>query len=627
MIHKIRYNLIFVFLIILSLFLELNQVGLSIRNKILVATTLDYSWQLDYIERYLHGYIAGRDFIFTYGPIFQLIYSIPSIIFKIPSYISLLLAPIIMNLIFTILVIMFSKLLFKKIIDQVLFCFYLLFFVGIFAFDTRDIIRLFLPVYFSLLYAKFILNNKINLRTTLINLLPTIFGLFSYDIFIYCLGVSVVGFLLGFFIKYDNKNKQISNFLHLATIIILQLISSLIISGNLNYLLFSIDTVSNYQYVMDVPWSNNKNLILFMFPVISIILFIYIIKIKKTNNEIKNLFIFLIISALLELKTGLVRTGGGHLIKGLYPSIINTFILLFYLGQKGKKIFILLALFFSIFLPFKISFFDYFSIKSIKLIPKIINEKPDFFSLYKLPNDYYFSKNDFIKFSNLIKTNKGKVFVYPHDNFILDINNSTYNSLPIQYYAYSNSVVENKSIYMLKNNPPKFIILGIDQKSAYDLDGIPNFTRNPLFSSWMIKNFSTYYKGKNYLILEYNENKNITYNSKECTLFEIGFKINKLDNLSTRIIENLIKPPEYYVKFNGKYMRLPYTLNSKFYLIFSGYNNVNSFNKLLSNYNFGDKYNRKDLQNKIKIIKIFPFSNKQEIFDYKNSEINLTCFN
>src|SRR5688572_23338777 len=80
----------------LSLFiLQVNNVGLSLREGISVNPSLDFSWFLDSIERMLHGYILGRDFTFTYGPIFQLIYALPSLFFQIPSYISFALSPLV----------------------------------------------------------------------------------------------------------------------------------------------------------------------------------------------------------------------------------------------------------------------------------------------------------------------------------------------------------------------------------------------------------------------------------------------------------------------------------------------------------------------------------------------------
>src|SRR3990167_4677923 len=77
------------FITFLFLFLlELNYVGLGLREKILIGSTLDFSWFSDAIERFLHGYILGKDFTFTYGPLFQFIYSIPSVLFHVPSYVS-----------------------------------------------------------------------------------------------------------------------------------------------------------------------------------------------------------------------------------------------------------------------------------------------------------------------------------------------------------------------------------------------------------------------------------------------------------------------------------------------------------------------------------------------------------
>jgi hypothetical protein len=39
--------------------------GASMKEGISVFGTLDFSWQTNIIERGMHGFIAGKDFIFT----------------------------------------------------------------------------------------------------------------------------------------------------------------------------------------------------------------------------------------------------------------------------------------------------------------------------------------------------------------------------------------------------------------------------------------------------------------------------------------------------------------------------------------------------------------------------------
>jgi len=45
---------------------NINLIGFGLKNKITIANTLDFSWQVDFVEKLLHGFVAGRDFIFTY---------------------------------------------------------------------------------------------------------------------------------------------------------------------------------------------------------------------------------------------------------------------------------------------------------------------------------------------------------------------------------------------------------------------------------------------------------------------------------------------------------------------------------------------------------------------------------
>jgi hypothetical protein len=96
-------------IIFISFIIKLLLLGNQLQNRIFLSNTLDFSWTSDSVERLTHGFVAGRDFVFTYGPLFQIFYSIPSLLFHYPSYYSPLIASLFLQIPLVIVVLGNSK--------------------------------------------------------------------------------------------------------------------------------------------------------------------------------------------------------------------------------------------------------------------------------------------------------------------------------------------------------------------------------------------------------------------------------------------------------------------------------------------------------------------------------------
>lgn len=634
--NKVEY-LILIAVILFSIFLKLLFIGSQLTNGIQLSNTLDFSWVTDIVERFLHGFIAGRDFIFTYGPLYQIIQSLPSILFKLPSYESYLYAQILLIVPVSLLVFFITKLITSDKKEQIVLFIYLFFIVGLILFDdSSTLFRIIVPIFYALIYIRYAsIHKNFSIRKLLILALPTFFGLYSFDLFLLgfllTLLLIIYEILLLYFpqIVYRKKIRSINlkkiifnGIFSLGIILTFEIIASLMLSNNLNYLIYSYDTVRNYQYMGNIPWTINKPYILFLFPASLIIVFIYFLK-RITNPTLRQTGIILTLIAILGIRTGFYRTDEAHILFGVYPSIIVVFILLFFLIRRNGLNLFIVCFFIPLYLliPFKNDIYSSISAKHLMSAIYYINKPISFFDLYKLSNNYYFNDQDFRYFASLIKSNPQNVLIYPTDIYILNIYGETYNTLPILFHDASNTLIEKKAIERLSKSPPKYIILCIDSASAVSLDGIPNFSKNSYLAKWMISNYSIYENKKNYLILRFNAKKKDSQellkenNSKvNCDIYEI----NTTNIMHGDIIENYFKPSSFYLESinttKSSLLHLPYHADMKSLLIVDKYSNPEQIRKLFErDINF-EKFVVEE-KNNIKIIKKYflPFLKKEFI--------------
>lgn len=604
---KTNYDYVFLVVIIFSVvLLKLCILGNELSTGIPLTNTLDFSWQIDNIERFLHGYIAGKDFIFTYGPLFQLIYSLPALLFKQPSFIAILYAPILVT-IFNVFLLFFSiKLATNEKKFSIFLTFFLLFFVGLIGYDSNSLFRILLPFFYGMVLIRFYaIKNFITLKNLIILLLPALFGLYTFDLFIICFLTTFLFVGYELYLIYKNKKTKsklkkyaLFGFFHLILVCTFEIFTSLLLSGNLSYLLYSFDTVQNYQLVMGIPWSVNKYFLFLIFPLGLCLVLFHLIRLPKLQQNKKIAFITLTIIALLQLKSAFIRSDDSHILMGVYPSIIILCIVSIYIFHNKIRIFIIILFISVMFVfPWKNNYINTVSSHNLKESLSFASTDKSFFSLYHLSHDYYFTQKDFQLFKSFITKHPGNVMIYPYDSYILNIYGQTYNTHALQFYGYSDSLVEEKTVESFSKNPPKFIILGIDDQGALRLDNIPNFSRNPRIAKWMLTNYSVYTANKNYFILQFNPNKSTTASHQNCTVYDIDTRKISQPN----IFERFVKPSTYYLN-NVLMMRLPYTPHSQYLFILEGFNDSLSLQTLFeSKLNFDTHQIIK--KNDIKIIK------------------------
>lgn len=596
--------------------LELNFVGLSFRDKIIIGSTLDFSWFSDLIERLLHGYVLGRDFTFTYGPLFQFIYSLPSIIFHVPSYISVALSPIISFVIIFLLIFYIAQNISNDVFERVSYILFVFIILGLLITSSTDTIKALIPLAYSVFLFN-LLNRKFNLlKVIIVSVLPTIFGLYAYNLFFTCCLITVL--LLVFLVAVNSHDKNVYKFLLIVPLIVVfQIIFSFLLTQNFDYIRYSLDSIANYRYVLDLPWTHDRDNILLLFPLLIISMGVYLWKTNYIPVQKRNILFILIFASLIQLDYAVSRSDAGHLLWSFFPSIITFFSIVYVLGTKARILFPL-AFIFYILVPYKPTFYNTLAPKNILTVLEIIHQKPDFFSIYTLPDNYYFSENDLKKITQFADSQKNNVFIYPYDSYILNSVNTTYNSYALGIYVYSDSAVETNTVHDFSENPPPYIILMIDTKGALNLDDIPNFTRNPQLALWMIKNYSVLENDKKYLILSYSPKKKTSTNS--CQVIQFTANVTKKESVFQKG-EDLIKPATYYLGAE----RLPYFPSVKNYLLFQNIYNSSDVQNLFKPNKKG--YSKLPVQytKGLIITRIDPFTGKKQAKYFSNNEYSVQC--
>ncbi len=577
------------------LLIEITNLTKKLDSKIKINNTLDFSWSIDMIQRFYSGFIAGRDFIFTYGPLYQFIISFPGNLLNTPSFSSLILSSLTLKLILLILIFLFIENLFSEKKSKLIFFIFLSSLTLIYS-DSNMSIRIISPFIFSLYYLKYVVQKKGNkIQIAIIHAVPSIMGLYIFELFLTCI---VIIFLFYLFTALINKNKFkfniqkiIKGLGSLSIILILEIILSSILSGNLDYFYDSILTVSDYKYIMNIPFSLNPYFLLLIFPFI--LFLIFIVKFKEKKYSLLSIILF--ITAFVEIKSSLIRTDEGHILQSVIPSII---ILIYIIYQRFKFNRLFLAISIGIITLNLFSNIQTLTPNNFLKLYDLTRENTNFFDLYKIYPQFY-TKSNLDKITLTINSSKS-ILIYPYDNFLLNINRKTFNTYSLQFYDWSGSKVEEKTVEKIALNPPNKIIYMIDKKGVIPLDNIPNISRNPYINKWIINNYSVESNNKSYLVLKFDK-KGAKYINSDCKLYDLEIKDNLL------LFENLIKPSSYYLE-NDEYLRLPVSTKRNIF-VFENFSNASEMEKLINSNISKAEEKGKDK----KIIKKFSVSVKKEV--------------
>ena len=608
-------TILFIILFLFLFTLELNFVGFSIRNKVTIGSTLDFSWFSDSIERRLHGFLLGRDFTFTYGPLFQYIYSFPSIFFHVPSYISVALAPILSFVIIFVLFFYIAQNIATNVFERVSYLLFVFIVLGFLITSGTDTIKALVPMFYSILLFNTLRKKFRWIQVIIVSFLPTFFGFYTYNLFFTTCLITIL--LLGFFIVQNNGKASIYKFLIIIPLIVFfHLLFSFLLTHNFDYIRYSVDSIVNYRYVMNLPWTHDRDNILLIFPLLLILISVYLWKIKVLSSQTRNILYILIFASLIELDYAISRSDAGHLLWAFYPSILTFFSIVF-VSANRIKMFIPIVLILYLLVPFKPSFYNTFSSKNIFTVIQVIKQKPPFFSIYQLPDNYYYSESEIKNLAQFAKEHKNEVYIYPYDSYVLNSVNATFNSFALGMYTYSNSIVETNTVKAFDGNPPHYILLGIDTKGTLNLDDIPNFTRNPELALWIIKNYSIKKQMDKYIVLIYTPNKK---KSGSCQIIRLNIFLSKHDTFTQRV-ESVIKPAVYYLGST----RLPYYPSADSYLLFQDIYNSSGIKQLFdTTWNNYKKLPAK-YTNGLTITRVDPFLGKKQTKSFNKNEYSLTC--
>ncbi len=593
--------------VFLSFFITLLYIGDQLKNKISLSSALDLSWQTDAVERLLHGYMAGKDYIFTYGPLFQIFDSLPALLFHVSSYLSVPLASLFSSILIALSVIFISSKVTNKKIDRYILPGFLLFILGIIpVLSDNSGIRLFVPFVYATLWIPMVFNKKFSVvRVIVLSLLPSIFGLYVYDLFPQTI---LLGCLFAFYIFIKGKEKILKRIiefgLYILGIIIFQMLTSIIISGNLSYLQASLATLSDYYYVMNTAWEFGKTNYLFIFPIVMIAFLFIVQKGATVSSKIKVAAFVFTITAVMQLRTALIRSDSGHILSALLPSIIVTFILLYLLFTLKKVLSVLLFMLLFLLIPFNTSIYSVLSAENIKTIVHAISYRKSiaFEDIYVFPINYPIPAHVRREIFAFIAQHKGEIMLYPYDSILLNSQHTTYNTYALQLYDYSGSYVEERTVSELEKNSPKYIILEVDSRSTFALDNIPNFTRNPLIFKWMLTNYSVEKRVGDVLFLAHNVHKNSIVTS-ECKVLDI------VGNFNSKSFLNATKPNLFYL-ISGGALRLPVKPSINDYLIIPEGSSTDALESLFnSSIDFSKKVEIPQIERNIKIVSVDFLSN------------------
>jgi len=527
-------------------FLKVGEYGSLFKQMITLLNVFDVSSFTDSVERLRHGYLAGRDYVFLYGPLFQLLIGLPSLIFNVPSTLSYQLSYIIAFWIDFVLYVYIARVFEDRRIRLFFIAFILLIFSG-FHFDSLVQLRSLIPIAYFIFIYSFIFekNHHRWLAWIAVVCVPTLSGLITYDLFIY---TSIAGLLVSLFDASQNRTFKQTLF-YMSSVILVQILWSLVWSGGMNYLIYSLYGLTTYQSISTIGSFKNDFLsplafALFFFGAALFLLFKY----EKNDKKRLTFFALLAFFSCVLVKSGFIRMDASHIISALWPMYLTTILIMCYLLGKNIKHLIFFAVFpFVIALPIP-SALPPIVPQAYETIIQSVRGKWPFSYVYQFDSRFYLSGEERGEISHVIRDNGGKVLIYPDDYLFLSIESTTYNTFMHQFYIDSGGALEKETVRRLIARPPKYVLY----THSSPMDDIAPFTKNPLFFEWLANAYEVEKISKGYVLFRYNQDKPY-YKSEAsdgaCAAYQIkNAAIKDGGNVIDKLAALIIKKPQTEIK-------------------------------------------------------------------------------
>ncbi|KAB8143370.1 hypothetical protein F8S13_10150 [Chloroflexia bacterium SDU3-3] len=541
-------------MIVLSAFMFL--MGLS-KNQYCELPDLDCSWRADLQYKLDNNQLSGRDFIFTYGPVSQYIFSIGQAITPTGSVADSMPYIYVGPYIVAILALACVLVLSPWINWQGSLLTLTLFIILDVILNMRALVSIVALVIFSSAINGS--NRYIKLKSIIAGLVCFLAQTITFDSGIFCAAACTALYAIHLFIYYkENGLSQIKAhiirilmpyLLFIGTFIALNIgIDIFYVATSNNYSFFdyqflNLQLVQAYNYTMGSSWEpdNLFTLVIFSIPVYCVFVLLSIF--SGLDKEKRYAYIGLGIMSLLQLKGALVRSDNGHVMIALSPLILLFALLIVENNKQHLRIIgsLLLILLIG-------AWPNSAGITTLRLVAELpqnpaalIKHIRDIRS-YRLPVDTVVPSELQAKIDR-----DSHILNFPNEN-IMAIALGHQNIAPVlQPYSAHNSLLQSMYVHQASAfKDTTNIIYGIDFGMP---DQVDNITRTPQIFEYIFNNFErvddSLYK-KNYFLLkprkqpiafptkaissatEDSNNGRITINLKEpatCTLVKVRMSV------------------------------------------------------------------------------------------------------
>jgi hypothetical protein len=464
---------------------------------------LDPSWEMGLTAALKQGELSGRDTLFTYGPLYQLIaYA--------GSRINVQNSPFDGNISARIVIVEISILLFSLCILLMkpisgLQTLIIYFGIAVTGMLQPMSIRVMIGLLAILVFYKSLtsLNWRVQLLTaSFAGGLAFIAQTLSFDAGIYSIISIILLSILFLFASrlhsvisgsYDKKVWPYIEKLGLAIgvyllanlfISVLFVITSNQYPRFLSYQLQSLELMAIFSRTLGLPLVLGVWGTLAWFALVIVTILMTIIRMKSSWSTEGQLFACLLVYSLIMLKSAITRADTPHLIHGTFP-ILLTFLALGQPKMSRRKL-VLWAVVFTVFA----SGWTGRNLSPIQFGLDVLKGKYTIAQRwYELRQDHHFQLTPLAS-KMLTRYPDRLLLAYPYQNFIPIIAGRPMVAPILQSYAASSDHLQEQYIAALEQESAGFdVIFGIDKLASWEVDGVQSITRTPLIFEYLYSNF------------------------------------------------------------------------------------------------------------------------------------------